>query len=316
MLRPLLAYQLQTGLNLLYFTRAMKTLIPPLFKKITLLSIFFLMIIFSQRSNGQIREPELTADLDSLSASQQSWERFSVSFGGFLSGYNSGITLGSKSLGLGLVIDIEDALGLETSSIVFRGNARYKFGKTGRHTVAVGYFGINRKANKVLEQELELGDITYPIGTEINSRYDLTILRAKYDYAIFQDDRVSIGISFGFFVMPVKFAVSANAIEDINSTFTAPLPLFGLRTDFRISDKLYLKQSAELLFISTDTFTGSLLDLNIALEHNTFEHFGFGLGVNSNRLNFIIKNEGSGINFFGDIRIDYTGLLLYAKYYF
>ena len=55
----------------------------------------------------------------------------SVSFGAFIAGYNSGITLGSKNLGLGLIIDIEDALGLKTTSFAMRGKAIYRFGKTG-----------------------------------------------------------------------------------------------------------------------------------------------------------------------------------------
>lgn len=273
-------------------------------------------IILSQNIFAQNSSSLPASGNDSLLLVYKTWDQFSIRFGGFLSSYNSDITFGSKSVGLGLIIDLEDALGLETSSIILRGRANYRFGKTRRHAVGFGYFAINRRSTKVLDSALTIGQIIYPIGTEIKSRYDLTIFRVRYDYSFYQDDRISIGVSGGLFIMPVKFTIQANGQQDHNTWFTVPLPLLGLRTDFKISNKFYLKQSVEILYLSFDFFTGSVLDLNIALEHNTFKHFGFGIGVNSNRINITLKNQDSAIKFFGDIRVDYTGVLLFAKYHF
>ncbi len=254
-------------------------------------------------------------ETDSVTTKPHSWDRLSVSFGGFLASYNSGITLGSKQLGVGVLIDIEQALGLESSQFAMRGSAKYNFGKTLKHSITLGYFGIFRNAKKVLEEELDLGGEVFPIGTEITSTFDLAIIRTKYDYAFFQDDRVSLGASFGLFIMPVSFTVIAFNNQDQSTKFTAPLPLIGLRSDFKISEKFYLNQSVEVLYLSVSNITGSLLDLNVALEHKTFDHVAFGVGINSNRLNINIKNPDSPISFFGDIRMDYTGILFYAKYY-
>jgi len=256
----------------------------------------------------------LAQDKKSANDEDPSWDRFSVSFGGFLASYNSGITFGSKQLGVGVQIDIEEALGIEASQLAFRGKAKYNFGKTKKHSATLGYFGIIRNSKKVLEQELDYDGEIFPIGTEITSEFNLTILRAKYDYAFFQDDRVSLGASFGLFIMPTSLRINAFNNQEKKTQFTAPLPLLGLRSDFKISDKFYLNQSVEVLYLAFTNFTGSLLDLNVALEHRTFNHVAFGVGVNSNRLNFNIKNPDSAIGFFGDISMDYTGMLFYAKY--
>ncbi len=253
---------------------------------------------------------------DSLLVQDQSWDQFSVSAGGFLASYNSGIAYASKQLGLGIQIDVEDALGLESTQLAFRGNAIYKFGKKNNHSATFGYFGIFRNSKKVLDKELELGGAIFPIGTAIKSSFEITIIRTKYDYSFFQDDRVSLGASFGLFIMPVSLTVSAISNQEKRTKFTAPLPLLGLRSDFKISEKLYLNQSVEILYLSFSDFAGSMLDLNIALEHKTFNHIALGLGVNSNRLNISIKNQDSPVEFFGDIKMDYTGLLFYGKYYF
>lgn len=285
-------------------------------KRIILISMILILCFNSQRSYAQADENYAKTELDSTERVNMAWDRLSVSFGPFLAGYNSGITLGSKQLGLGLVIDIEDALGLEASSFAMRGTVIYRFGKTRKHALAAGYFGINRNAKKVLEDSLQLGDIIYPIGTELASKYNITIVRIKYDYSFYQDDRVSLGASFGLFIMPVSFSVKAPGKEDQIANFVAPLPLVGIRSDFKIGKKFYLYQAAELLYLSFTDFRGSLLDLTIMLEHKTFKNVGIGIGINSNRVNVTIKNPDSNIDFFGDIRMDYTGLLLYGRYYF
>ena len=110
--------------------------------------------------------------------------------------------------------------------------------------------------------------------------------------------------------------MKAMSFEEHTTSFVAPLPLIGMRTDFQISPKLYLNQSVEFLYLSFPDFKGGLLDLSVFVEHKTFKNIAFGLGVNSNRLNISIEKPDSSIEMFGDIRMDYTGLLLFGKYYF
>jgi hypothetical protein len=273
--------------------------------------LIFLLLLASHFSFAQENSPE-----DIQESGSKGWDRFEVSLGGFLSAYNSGITFRSQQLGLGLVIDIEDALGLETTVFALRGEVTYKIGKSKKNYITAGYFGVNRSANKNLEEEIDIGGIVYPIGTKVNSKFNLSIIRLKYGYSFYQDERVSISASFGLFIMPVTFVVQAPDLQDSNTNFTAPLPLIGLRTDFQITEKFYLKQNVEFLYLSTNLFNGGILDLGVYLEHKTLKNVAFGLGVNSNRLNISLKKPDSLIEFFGDIRMDYTGALLYAKYYF
>jgi hypothetical protein len=243
-------------------------------------------------------------------------ERFSLGLGFFYSADNAGITLGSKQAGLGIVYDLEDALGLETSSFVFRGDASLKLGKRHRSTIVLNYFGINRRATKTLDADLELGDITYPVGTKLDSKFYLSIIRAKYEYTFLQDDRVSLGLSAGLYIIPLSFSVKSGSSEEQATAFIAPLPVFGLRSDFFITKKLELKESAEVLYLKIDNFSGSILDLKLAVEYRAFKHFGFGMGINSNRLSVAAKGEDyPGIDFFGTVKMDYTGVFLSVNLY-
>jgi hypothetical protein len=243
-------------------------------------------------------------------------ERFSLGLGFFYSADNTGITLGSKQAGLGIVYDLEDALGLNTSSFVFRGDATLKFGKRHRSAVVLNYFGIDRRANKTLEADLVIGDITFPVGTKLDSKFYLSVIRAKYEYTFLQDDRVSLGFSAGLYIVPLSFSVKSGSSEEQSAAFVAPLPVFGLRSDFLITKKLELKESAELLYLKIDNFSGSILDLKLAVEYRAFKHFGFGIGINSNKLSVAAKGEDyPGVDFFGTVKMDYTGAFLSVNIY-
>ena len=245
------------------------------------------------------------------------WERFSFNLGGFITGLNSDIQLGSQEVGIGAAINIEDALGLETSTLVLRSEMEYNYGRRRRHTARLGYFSLFRNARKVLDSEIEIGDETFPVGTEVSSKFDLQIYKGAYDYSFYMDERVKLGITFGLFIMPISFSTSALGLSEEVAEFIAPLPVFGLRTNFAISPKLFLKQSIEILYLEISNFKGSISDINLRLEYNPWKHFGFGLGINSYRLNIsIYENDNTFLDFAGSIKTSYTGMLFYGKYYF
>ena len=257
------------------------------------------------------------SEQEKLEKIKEAWPRFQISFGGFFAGYNSGISLGLDHLGAGISVDLEEALGLKTSGWVLRGNAFYTFGKRHRSAVIVGFFDINRSSKLVLEKTIEIGETEFPIGTEITSKYDMTIIRAKYSYAFVHDERVSFAVSGGFFVLPLNFSIDALNLEAQQAKFIAPLPVVGLRINVKLVGKFSLAQSSEFLYLSTSNFGGSIVDLNFKIFHATFDHFGFGLAVNTTRIEVYSRgNAFLGLDYVGSANMDYTGVALMASYYF
>lgn len=219
-------------------------------------------------------------------------------------------------MGLGVNLNLEDALGLNTSSTVIRGEADYNFGSNKRSYVRMGYFGLFRNANKTLESELELGDSIYPIGTELESQYNMQIIRGMYDYAFFKDERIMFAVSVGLYVLPMDFSLSSNYIISESAKVIAPLPVLGFRNTFFITPKVILKQNVEFMYVKTGSFKGLISDLNMWVEYNPFKHFGFGLGFNTFRLNFTAYESIGSRDFQGSLDTGFTGMLFYGKYYF
>ncbi len=242
---------------------------------------------------------------------------FVFTTGAFVSGVVSKVRFGNKQLGLGIDVNMEDALGLSTTNFVFRGSAMYFFGKKRKHAFKASYFAFLRSSHKVLETELEFNDYVYPIGTEINSIFNFSIIKFAYDYSFFKDDRVDLGVGIGFYIMPIMFKVSVvNQATNTIADFIAPLPYASLRTDFKILPKLYLKQGLDVLYARFDTYSGAILDINIRLEHNTWKHFGFGTGLDFFKIIVRSETTNGNFDFIGNVEMGYTGFLIFAKYYF
>lgn len=272
------------------------------------------LLLYLSCSSLIAQESEITAEKDSL---QYRWEKFSISLGGFLTSNTSDISLSGQQLGLGVSVNLEDALGLSTSSTVIRGEAAFNFGSKGRSSLILGYFGLIRGASKTLETELEIGDSVFPIGTEASSRFDMHIIRTLYNYSVYKDERFRLDLSAGFYVLPVKFSISTGNIINESASFIAPLPVVGIRNSFFITPKIQLKQNVDVLYLKTGSFLGSITDLNVWVEYNPFAHWGIGLGYDAFRFNysayFSTKNK---MEFEGKVQTGFTGLLFYGKYYF
>ncbi len=243
--------------------------------------------------------------------------RFYINSGVFISGISSKVRFGSKELGLGIDINLEDALDLNTTNLVFRGSAGYLLGKKRRHSIKAAYFAFLRSSDKTLETELEFNDTVYPVGTEISSIFNFSIIKFAYDYSYYKDDRVDLGIGGGFYLMPILFKVDVQDKPETEiANFTAPLPYIALRTDFKIHNKLYLKQGLDLLYVRFDSYTGVILDINVRLEHHLWKHFGLGAGLDFFKILVRSENQRQYFNFVGNVEMSYTGLLVFAKYYF
>lgn len=276
--------------------------------------LFPLVLVFTLVFNQTAHcEKEHT---DSLKQDEYKWERFSINFGGFLSGLNSDIVIGSDQLGLGVTLNLENALGLESSSTVIRSEVEYAIGKKMRHSTRFTYYGFYRGAQKTLVEDLELGDKTFLKGTTLASQFNFEIFKFDYAYAIFMDERVKINATIGFFFLPLSFSSSAEDNRRTAFSFTAPLPAIGFRTYFAVTPRLYIIQNIELLYLSVGAFTGSMTDLNLKAEYKPWNHFGVGLGLNSYRLSFAQTKPDTYLDFAGSIKTGYTGLMFYVKYFF
>lgn len=276
-----------------------------------LLILFFTNLLFID----SIRAQDSTMVFGSLCSIKLDKPKFSASLGTFLSNNSSGLSVGSEKFGVGVIINLEEALGLEKNSVVLRGSLNYNFGKRLQHGISLDYFEISRSSRKVLDTDISIEGYTFNIGDNIESHFNLSIIDLKYYYSILCDNRVDLALTGGVLVIPLNFNISSEKFESQNADVIAPLPVLGFSSRYLILKNLYMRQSTDLLYLTIDKYRANIIDLNLAIEHEPFKHFRYGIGINTFKINFHANSKKYlETNFFGDIDMDCTGILLYLKY--
>jgi len=258
------------------------------------------------------------APISSIAAdSTGPWEKFNIQGGAFFAVLNNQVTAGTE--GTGVVIDLEKATGLDTQSTVFRLGGLYRFGETRRHRVDLDYLYFNRNASKSVADNLVVNGKPINAGSNVDTTFNFQIYRAAYSYSFFQDDRMDLAASIGLFVMPIKFELSVSGVgsKQGDFNFTAPLPALGLRGDFAVTPRWFIRTNLDVFYLEYQSFKGALVDTRIAVEYNPWEHFGFGLGFDNFRVKLEAEgNDYPGVDFQGIVKSQFMGVQLYARYFF
>ena len=257
--------------------------------------------------------------------SELPWETAYVELGWYFAALDSSLRLGSGNLGLGVDVDVESLLGLDTSDSAFRLDAGWRFTKSKRHKLEFMWFAFHRDGTTFLNQSVELpdgegGKTTLGPG-QFDSTFNFDIIKLKYEYSFILDDRIDLNAGLGLYVMPIEFGFTGivngvgqtSLVEDI----TAPLPVFGLGFDFAITPKWFIRQQIDFFYLEIGEFEGSILYPSLSLEYRPWKYVGFGLGVDYLNVHVEAKGEDyPGIDFVGSVDFEYFGARLYLKGYF
>ena len=246
------------------------------------------------------------------------WDKFNISIGAFTSRSSSELQLNSETLGVGTVFDLENTLNVNARLDTVRLDTLYRWGPTGRHQIEFHYFESIRSGDRTLAVDLQIGDILYPAGTTLSTDFDMSFANIDYAYAFFQDDRVRVAVSGGLHVTGVGLRIDSRgfAVQE-DESFTAPLPVVGLRLDVALAKNWKLRTRSDVFYLEYENYTGGLVDTYFGVEWNPFKHVGFGLGYNG--ITYRIEGDGTasdGLDFNGKVEVRISGLLLYARYFF
>jgi len=249
------------------------------------------------------------------------WEKFGLQGGYFLSAVDSGVRLGT---GIGVDIDVEDLLGLDSSASVFRVGALWRFTDNRRHRLDFNWFSLNRDGSRQILQDITIEDnngnqIPIKSGSTVDAFFDLDIYQLSYSYSFLQDERLDLALQIGTYIMPIDVGLSvAGAIDEQGSArFTAPLPVVGLRMDIALTPQWFIRTGTQAFYLEYDNFSGSVLEFRAAVEYNPWDHVGIGLGFDTLAINVEAEGEDwPGIDLNGKVNFNYAGLQLYLRFFY
>lgn len=236
--------------------------------------------------------------------------RFSISVGAFFTERDSQTRVDGEASS-GTDVNLESDLGMDKSDTVFRVDAYWRFAE--KHRLDFSTFDLSRSATKLIERDIVWDGTTYPVSAEVDATADLEIYKAAYTWEFLKRGRSFLGATIGVYVADIGASISAESIGSSESDdLTAPLPVVGLRGEYRFAERWSFRGSAEVFFIEYGDYDGSLYDLFAGVDFNVTDNIAVGVGINSVQLDVGVSKAG----FQGDLNWQYDGALAYLKFDF
>ncbi|WP_455201241.1 hypothetical protein [Kaarinaea lacus] len=252
-------------------------------------------------------------------------ERFKLRIGGFLiDRFDTTVRLDSNQFPIGTLIDLEENFNVDSSETVVRLDGFYRFNK--RHRIDWTYYRSRRNGTAIATQEYIIGDpddpeggIVIPKDARISTQWNYDLLKLGYAYSFLNKRKYEMFIGAGLNIRNLDLEIEyqadlANFSEQdrIEGDGLVPLPtlVFGSRWNF--TEKLQCIFRYELFMLQVGDYKGSQQDFQLLLEHSTFKHVGFGLGINTVDSNIRAQSD----NLRGEFDSRILGLLGYTKIYF
>jgi hypothetical protein len=236
-------------------------------------------------------------------------DRSAIHGGAYFANFDTKLRLSPGEGQSGTIVDAESDFGLDESSANLFFHADYRFRP--RHRIDFAFYDLSRDGIKVIERDIEFGDVTFPVGATVVSKFDYRVAKLTYSYSLLQNQKVDLAVATGIYA----------AFYDYRSTDTetgategtdgwAPVPVFGLRGSFLINPRWTANAYLEYFQIDNSDADVTYIDTTISLEYSLRKNTGVGFGFNLVN----VHGEDKGSDDAGDF--DYDGLLLYLFYNF
>jgi hypothetical protein len=211
----------------------------------------------------------------------------------FVTNIDSSLGVFVQDVPLGIRIDLSKQLKLRDSVTVPRLAVGWRFGRS--HLLSFNAYDLSREGTKTIEREIEIPpDPPIPVGARVESFITSKIYRVSYTWLFHNDEKVSLGLGGGFFVADLNAGIRWESVtlqKAEEESLTAPLPVIGARLRYQITPKLGLLTTSDWMFVDYQGYRGTIVDVQLFLNHKTFKHVGFGAGLNVQSFNLEVDDE-------------------------
>lgn len=224
------------------------------------------------------------------------------------SSFDSVLRLDSATRGLGTELHLEEDVNLEERINVARADGTYHFNE--RHHVAFAAYNVDRTGTRRIVRDIRFGDEAFAIDTSVITALEERIVKVSYGYSPLVRPRGKLGPTFGLHVTQLAAGIAvASEPQLADAKTTAPLPVLGVRGNWWFASRWRLVGGYEWFDVQVGDAQGVFSDFTVSVEHDTFDRFGFGAGIN----NLGLDVESGDDDFRGAIDLSFRSLVLYFK---
>jgi hypothetical protein len=233
-------------------------------------------------------------------------DRFFIGLGTFYAHSTSEARLTSPS-GLGTSVSFEDALGLDNSDVVGQGLARWRM--SDRWRLELEYFSLNRSNSKVLSQDIIWGDQTFPAGSQVDAKWDVSVARLSAGYSFFKTPDKELGVALGFHLTDIKAELATSGGNGDSGKLLAPLPVLSGYGQVALTDHWAIAARLDAFRLAYKPYEGHIFAMGVDLLYQPWRYLGFGLGFRS----LEIAASASNNDWEGAVRSSFSGPIAFIS---
>ncbi len=181
------------------------------------------------------------------------------------------------------------------------------------------YFSSDGNREKVLEDDVVWGDVTFGAGSGVRSGNEFSMIRTffarKFSSAADHEFGLGVGIHWLEFSAFIEGDGTINGVpvgfSRESVTAHAPLPNIGGWYTHSFSPKWAFTARLDWFAADIGDYDGSLVNAAAGINFAAFEHVGFGLNYNIFELNMGVDKNGWS----GNIESTYSGLFAHVTGY-
>jgi len=214
--------------------------------------------------------------------------------------------LNSGALGAGALIDFEDDLGLDESSLIGLFEARWHFTK--RWQLEVEYFKLDRDNEEQVQRVIDWGDLNIPINGVAKGTFNLEDFRVSVGYSFFRTKDKEVGVGLGAHVAKLEAGLSTINFGSEFASQTAPLPFITFYARMALTDRWLMSVRVDRLSLDTGDIDGKVFSSGLDVIYQPWRHFNIGLGFRD--INFQISSVST--DWRGKAQIQQSGPMLFV----
>jgi len=193
-------------------------------------------------------------------------DRLSFTIGGYhTTNIDSTRQVDANSIGLGTMLDAEDLLRVDRSVTIARLDGYRRFNRASH--VEWTYFDQIRNGAVALEDDIDVGNVTFPVGYRLDTRWGFRLIKAAYAWSFINTARYEFYLGAGLNVRTTslrmrgrQFVSGQEDVRTFRESATLPLPSVSVGLRHRVRDRLTFNFGTETFFLKINGSEGRLGD--------------------------------------------------------
>jgi hypothetical protein len=200
--------------------------------------------------------------------------------------------LNSQTLGVGTVVDFQNTLGM--GGTAWGPDAEFRWRMSEHWRLEFNYFWTSQSGNKSIDQNIQWGDVVYPINAEVSSKLNFWDLRTSVGYSFYKTSDKELGVGLGLHVLGYQASLGTPTQGTEGGNVLAPLPVLSIYGGFALNEQWSVSARLDEFSLTYQQYHGGITVLGLNLLYQPFRHVGFGLGYTALFLNFSATSSGLG----------------------